>query len=165
MNNTHIILKRIITIISIVLLLGALIVFLYFYLWFKAGIKELKKQHNKNIEIELQNRENNLKIFNDYIENTYGIISKNFQIEVKSAVVSTDTNFIIKVEFMEKPFKVIVDTDNKVIYKDTFYEVLSTDEKFQHLYSDWVKKQIGINDPNVEFKFDRARCGAQVIGG
>ena len=153
MNNTHIILKRIITIILIVLLLGALIVFLYFYLWFKIGIKNLEKQHDKNIEIELQNRDDNLKIFNEYIKDTYGIVSETFEVEVKSDIVSTDTDFDIKAPFIEKSFRIIVDTDNKIIYKDNFYEVLANDPKFNHLYSDWVKKQIGCEDPNVEMKF------------
>ena len=45
------------------------------------------------------------------------------------------------------------------IYKDTgggsdsFSQVLSKDQKFQHLYSEWVKKQVGIEDENVEFEF------------
>ena len=37
--------------------------------------------------------------------------------------------------------------------KYPFYEVLSRDSKFQHLYSEWVKKQVGIEDENVEFGF------------
>ena len=38
-------------------------------------------------------------------------------------------------------------------------------KKFQHLYSEWIKKQVGIDDENVELEFDRAMASsARVIG-
>ena len=39
------------------------------------------------------------------------------------------------------------------VLTDTFFSTLTTDVKFQHLYSEWVKKQVGIEDENVELKF------------
>ena len=62
----------------------------------------------------------------------------------------------IRAPFMEKPFEVWIDNRTHEIFGDNFYEVLSTDAKFQHLYSDWVKKQIGCEDENVELEFS---CG------
>ena len=152
-NNIEQIIGKIITRIVIVIIFVIALVLIYFYLWFKVGINNLKNQHKENIEQELQHREENTLIFNEYLKNTYGIVSESFEIDVKSDVVSNDTDFDIKTGFMDKSFRVIVDTDNKRIYKDNFYEVLSRDNKFQHLYSEWVKKQVGIDDEDVEFGF------------
>ena len=152
-NNIEQIIGKIITRIVIVIVFVIALVLIYFYLWFKVGINNLKNQHKENIEQELQHREENTLIFNEYLKNTYGIVSESFEINVKSDVVSNDTDFDIKTGFMDKTFKVIVDTDNKKIYSDSFYKALSTDLKFQHLYSEWVKKQVGIEDENVELGF------------
>ena len=163
-NNIEQIIGKIITRIVIVIIFVIALVLIYFYLWFKVGINNLKNQHKENIEQELQHREENTLIFNEYLKNTYGIVSESFEIDVKSDVVSNDTDFDIKTGFMDKSFRVIVDTDNKRIYKDNFYEVLSRDNKFQHLYSVWVKKQVGIEDEDVELTFSEAMKGARLIG-
>ena len=57
----------------------------------------------------------------------------------------------LRAPFLDKSFYITM-KDGKLI-SDTFYEVLSKDPKFQHLYSDWVKKQVGIDDENVELEF------------
>lgn len=59
----------------------------------------------------------------------------------------------IRAPFMERLFEVWIDNRTHEIFGDNFYEVLSHDTKFQHLYSEWVKKQVGIEDEDVELKF------------
>lgn len=59
----------------------------------------------------------------------------------------------IGIPFMSKTFEIWIDKRSNSLYGSNFYEVLSTDFKFQHLYSEWIKKQIGIEDENVEFQF------------
>lgn len=144
--------EKVFAVVIITILIIVAVVFLYYYLWFKIEVNKLKNSHKTNMEIELQNRDDNTKIFNEYIKNAYGIVSDAFEIEIKPAVVNYNTIFVIKSEFMDKTFGISVDTDKKVV-SDNFYEVLSTDSKFQHLYSEWIKKQIGIDDDNVEFQF------------
>lgn len=72
------------------------------------------------------------------------------------------TSIVLKASFMDKTFSVTM-KDGQII-KDNFYEVLMRDEKFQHLYSEWVKKQVGIEDEGVELKFSRAKFWSRVIG-
>ena len=57
------------------------------------------------------------------------------------------------VPFMDKTFEIWIDKRNYTIFGTDFYEVLIYDKKFHHLYSEWVKKQVGIDDENVEFGF------------
>ena len=161
--NNHKLLNKVIAIIIIVVLVIIAIPILYFYIWFKVGINNLKKQHNKNIEIELQNRDDNIKIFNEYIKNRYGTIIDTFEITIKSAVVNTNTLFVIKTPFMDQSFGISVDTKKKRIDGDTFYEVLSKDMKFQHMYSEWVKRQIGCEDENVELGFYGQQSNPKLI--
>ncbi|MDO5569814.1 MAG: hypothetical protein Q4G04_06940 [bacterium] len=62
------------------------------------------------------------------------------------------THALVKVPFMDKPFE--IELQNGEITRDTFDKVFFEDPKkeFNHLYSDWLKKQIGFDDKNVEFK-------------
>ena len=71
----------------------------------------------------------------------------------------------IGIPFMSKTFEIWIDKRSNSIYGSNFYEVLSTDLKFQHLYSEWVKKQVGISGENVELEFDRAIISSRLIGG
>lgn len=71
-------------------------------------------------------------------------------------------NIVFKTSFMDGKFSVTM--NDGIITRDNFYEVLIKDDKFQHLYSEWVKKQVGIEDENVELYFNRAMCGSRVIG-
>ena len=60
-----------------------------------------------------------------------------------------------KAPFMSKTFDVKM--KNGKIIEDTFYDTIVTDSKFNHLYSEWVKKKIRCEDENVELEFDLAR--------
>jgi hypothetical protein len=70
----------------------------------------------------------------------------------------------IETPFMDRTFEIWVDKNNYKIFGSDFYEQLSYDEKFQHHYSNWLKKQIGLDDENVELYFNRASCGSRNIG-
>ena len=89
---------------------------------------------------------NNMKAYNKYIKNNYGIVSETF--ELKSHY---NRFWYVSTPFMEKEFSLQI-VKGKVI-GNTFSTTLTTDPKFQHLYSEWVKKQVGIEDENVELKF------------
>ena len=107
----------------------------------------------------------NDKAFNEYIEH-YGLIKEKLKIvflgydsgsSIRGVHGWLGRNWIrayeIRASFMERPFEVWIDNRTHEIFGDNFYEVLSRDDKFQHLYSEWVKKQVGIEDENVEFGF------------
>lgn len=68
------------------------------------------------------------------------------------------------VPFMDKTFEIWIDKRNYTIFGTDFYEVLLYDKKFQHLYSEWVKNQVGIEDENVELEFKGALKGARWVG-
>ena len=61
------------------------------------------------------------------------------------------TKIELKSDIMDKTFNITMQGGR--IVNDNFYEVISNDQKFTHLYSEWVKKQVGIEDSNVEFGF------------
>lgn len=103
-------------------------------------------------------------VFNEYINNQYGLTFNKFRIKylgvgLSSAILSSEKkdNFCMIYDiyppFMQKEFRVTIGYDTLKILTDNFYEVLSTDPKFQHLYSEWVKKQVGIEDEGVELGF------------
>ena len=105
-------------------------------------------------------------VFNGYIKSKYGILSDKLIVEFIGNRSEADIHgvhgwyyhdwvraYSIIAPFMSKPFEVWIDNRTHKVFGDNFYEVLSTDEKFQHLYSEWVKKQIGCEDENVELKF------------
>ena len=64
------------------------------------------------------------------------------------------TNIVFKTSFMDGKFSVTM--KDGIITRDNFYEVLCYDNKFQHMYSEWVKKQVGIDDKNVELEFSKS---------
>ena len=72
------------------------------------------------------------------------------------------TKIELKSDIMDKTFNITMQGGR--IVNDNFYEVISNDQKFTHLYSEWVKKQVGIEDSNVELKFTEAVKGARQIG-
>ena len=99
----------------------------------------------------------------NYLNNTYKKISTDFNIDYMGVFSNSNIRGVhgwyyrswirayeISTPFMSKPFEVWIDNRTHKIFGDNFYDTLKSDKKFQHLYSDWVKKQIGINDPNVE---------------
>ena len=65
---------------------------------------------------------------------------------------------------MDKSFEIWIDKRNNRIFGSDFYEVLATDPKFQHMYSNWVKKQVGIEDENVELEFKGALKSSAWVG-
>ena len=58
----------------------------------------------------------------------------------------------IKTPFMDRTFEIWVDKNNYKIFGSDFYEQLSYDEKFHHLYSNWIKKQIELDDENIDIE-------------
>ena len=119
----------------------------------------------------------NEEILNEYIKNAYKEVSYKLEIEYVGNAATANIMgyhgdywypwvraYKIKCPFMEKSFEVWIDNTNHEIFGTNFYEVLSYDIKFQHMYSKWVKKQVGIDDENVELYFNRASCGSRNIG-
>ena len=101
--------------------------------------------------------------FNSFMESSFGMLNNTFEIKAKGTYTKKRIrgyhgdlgyNWIrayeIRAPFMDRPFEVWVDNRTHKIFGDNFYEVLSKDPKFQHLYSEWVKRQVGIDDENVE---------------
>ena len=89
---------------------------------------------------------NNKKAYNKHIKDHYGIVADTFELKGHYS-----RFWYVSTPFMEKEFSIQV-VKGKVL-TDTFFSTLTTDVKFQHLYSEWVKKQVGIEDENVELKF------------
>ncbi|MDO5569812.1 MAG: hypothetical protein Q4G04_06930, partial [bacterium] len=54
-------------------------------------------------------------------------------------------------QFRDKPFK--IQLKNGEIVKDTFENYIYENYTFKQLYSNWMKKQIGCDDDNVEFSY------------
>ncbi len=112
----------------------------------KPFIERVVDKTRENID-NLINRNKYNEIIDEYIEESFGVVSKKFAIVEKGAVY-----YIIKFdEIMDKNFTVYYNKEKKICGSN-FYEILSTDPKFQHLYSEWVKKQVGIEDGDVELK-------------
>ena len=89
------------------------------------------------------------KILNEYIDKRYGnSLSKKIRIikndgwryEVKCDDIMDETFYISYFKGLDG-------------CSDNFDKVISKDKKFQHLYSEWVKTQVGIEDENVELGF------------
>lgn len=99
---------------------------------------------------------NNNEAYDKYIESKYGIISKTFEMH------NDGRFYYISTPFLKNEF-VIQLTHGKVV-SDRFYDILLTDSKFQHLYSEWVKKQVGIDDENIEINFKEALKGSRWVG-
>ena len=59
-----------------------------------------------------------------------------------------DSEFDVYLPFADG--KIFVESENQAIHN---HIDIVNDKKFQHLYSEWVKKQVGIEDSNVEFGF------------
>ena len=89
---------------------------------------------------------NNKKAYDKHIKDHYGIVADTFELKGHYS-----RFWYVSTPFMEKEFSIQV-VKGKVL-TDTFFSTLTTDVKFQHLYSEWVKKQVGIEDENVELKF------------
>lgn len=141
--------KVLIYILAVITLLGYLIFLVY--------IKS-KELNNEVVANQIA--------FDNYIKNTYGILYDYLEIKKKGSLTKTRIrgyhgdlgyNWIrayeISAPFMENSFEVWIDNRTHKVFGNNLYETLTTDVKFQHLYSEWVKKQVGIEDENVELKF------------
>ena len=119
------------------------------------------KSEELNREVQL-----NQMAFDNYISKVYGIVKDELVVNKRGSLTDTRMRgyhgdlgyswireYEIRAPFMEKSFEVWVDNRTHKIFGDTFSTVLSTDVKFQHLYSEWVKKEVGIEDENVELGF------------
>lgn len=110
---------------------------------------------------EKKARDGNRLVAEKWIEKTYGeIISKVTTIEFSNRSQGWGTNSFFH---MESPFAtgtIYVNSKTKEVLGGFHLQGV----KFQHLYSNWVKKQVGIEDENVELYFNRAICGSRVIG-
>lgn len=117
--------------------------------FYKYKINNLSKKIKKDADV----------VLNKYIDNTYGLTKSHFKIKYNgvklyngisdSLVVSYDIN----TTFMDNKFKILIGYYSLEVLEDTFCNVFYIDHKFQHLYSNWVKKQVWIDDENVEFGF------------
>ena len=88
------------------------------------------------------------KLIDDYIKKRFGkTVSKNLKI------INND-GYRYKVmlnDIMDKVFYVKYEKNSGICF-DNFNETAFRDEKFQHLYSNWVKKQVGIDDENIDIE-------------
>lgn len=108
------------------------------------------------------NNNKNSKALNEYLKENYGDIIYNV-VEIKeNHRYGSEMVYNIKMPFMDNMFFVFI--NNGEITQVNFYDKVFYDPKFQHLYSEWVKKQVGIDDENVELYFNRASCGSRNIG-
>ena len=97
------------------------------------------------------NKNKNSKALNEYLKENYGDVIYNV-VEIKEKHrYGSEMVYNIKMPFMDNMFFVFI--NNGEITQVNFYDKVFYDPKFQYLYSEWVKKQVGIYDENVEFKF------------
>ena len=89
-------------------------------------------------------------------------VFKDFRLGIKDFIKPLPVHMTLKAPFMQESFQVTM-RGGKIV-SDTFYSTLTTDPKFQHLYSEWVKKQVGIEDENVELIFDGAIKDSSWVG-
>ena len=95
------------------------------------------------------NKDKYNKILNEYIKNKFGdSLSKKFEI-IKNNGRSYKVKFN---DIMDETFYIAYNKGEHSC-RDNFEQVILNDKKFKHLYSNWVKKQVGIDDENVEFEF------------
>ena len=99
------------------------------------------------------NKNKNSKALNEYLKKCYGDVIYNV-VEIKENHRNgSEMVYYIKMPFMDNMFYVFI--NNGDITQVNFHDKVFYDPKFQHLYSEWVKKQVGIKDENVEFEFSK----------
>ena len=146
------IIKNICKVISIILLL---IIIIYLLpddideLFYIKAITHSTITEIRDIIIVQVNENKNTSALNKYLKIKFGdAIFNTIEINKKYRY-GSEMCYILKMPFVDK---YSVGVENGIIVSDNFYEILSTDPKFQHLYSEWVKKQVGIEDSDVELK-------------
>ena len=102
-------------------------------------------------DIEKENRDKNTKAAQKYIRDKYGdILSEVIKIEYigrrKDWV--ANSHYILKAPFCDDG-ELSVDSETHNVYGGFDFEISS---KFKYLYSEWVKKQVGIDDENIDIE-------------
>ena len=119
-------------------------------IWIVEARKGINEQKNKAIEIEEENRESNRILAENWVKDTYGAtLSEVIKIEFSNRGQGWGTESIFH---MESPFctgSIFVDSETKKVEGGFNLQ----GKKFLHLYSEWVKKHVGIEDENVELGF------------
>lgn len=112
------------------------------------------KTNKEYDDIEKKNRDKNTKAAQKYIREKYGdILSEVIKLEYRNRrreYWSANSHYILKAPFCDDG-ELSVDSETHNAYGGFNFMMSS---KFQHLYSEWVKKQIGLKDENVEFKLE-----------
>ena len=144
---------------AIFILTIAFMLYIFFAPYIMAELISLSLGHTTATEIMFSNfkeymdstihtRKYNTKI-DEYIIKRFG---EEFSKKLK-IVKNNGKNYVAKCdELMDSKFTIYYVPDGDYC-NDDFDERIVSDQKFQHLYSEWVKKQVGIDDENVEFGF------------
>ena len=112
--------------------------------FYERAVDSIKEGFDKTI-----NRGKYNKYLDEYIKERFG----NAVVEKLKIVNNDSYRYTIKFDsIMDSKFTVYTNTKTGKC-GDTLNAVISTDKKFLHLYSEWVKKQVGIEDENVELEF------------
>ena len=129
-----------------------------------AGNKPIIRTMVETIVDTVKNRKNYDKYLNEYIEYKFGeAVASKLKISTGGRADTDKYSYRVRFdEILDKNFVIYVYSTGGCY--DNFSEVLSKDQKFQHLYSEWIKKQVGIEDENVELKFKEAMKGARMVG-
>ena len=109
--------------------------------------------NRKNDILEREKKEDNNKAIKKYIINAYGeVVSKVVEVEYigRRRGWHADSEYILHFPFANDKTIYVESETQKIFSRDFSFAI---DTKFQHLYSEWVKKQVGIEDENVEFGF------------
>ena len=121
-----------------------------YLLIYKYANYDINRESDK---IEKENREKNAKALEEHIKRKYGeVVSKVVEVEYigRRRGWHADSEYILHFPFANDKTIYVESETQKIFSRDFSF---ATDPKFQHLYSEWVKKQVGIEDENVEFGF------------
>ena len=118
-------------------------------------------KEKENIRIEKDERDNTRAVVDKWIKTYYGatvsnVVAYKYNGRIRETSIS---EYKLASPFFDE-YSLLVDNKTKKITNLGG----TGGDKFQHLYSEWVKKQVGIDDENVELYFDRASCGSRIIG-
>lgn len=123
---------------------------IYIPVWIIEARKGIDEEYNKAIKKEETNREENRVLAEKWLINTYGdIISEATTIEFSNRSQGWGVDSVFRIESPFATGSIYVNSETKKV--DGGFNLMSI--KFQHQYSEWVKKQVGIDDDNVEFQF------------
>ena len=123
---------------------------IYIPVWIIEARKGIDEEYNKAIKKEETNREENRVLAEKWLINTYGdIISEATTIEFSNRSQGWGVDSVFRIESPFATGSIYVNSETKKV--DGGFNLSST--KFQHMYSEWLKKQVGIDDENVELEF------------